>query len=374
MRYIRHHSFNFNFVRRNFGDELYGLYRSWINLNYKHIRIYSRLKFLKYCMNFSLIPTHLSRFSERRLWLTDYKSKHNTNKLLHNTRNRLLNIEIYDLNRQSQKIRKEISILGKEVSNSLPVFIWQVIFDDNNRSFDNYEYKIWLDNEKKIRWLNKKKELETISNINNIKYKVYHDSTKNEFVYRFNDIDSNGDGVNINISPEKFIKNNMLTPLSQTNDKWFINLSNYSIPTDVTKLLQLGEGFSFPFFKNKKEMVIEFIKDFEGRGFRNNNTQKLKIRNTVVTQLQKFIHNNQGSESIQDELIRLLKTTKSYCKNNTNVIFTKADKGNVTVALDRAHYFDSINLMLNDETTYERIQKNPVRNLEQKLIIIKIIY
>jgi len=304
------------------------------------------------------------------LWLIDYKSKYYTNKLLHNTRNRLLNIEIYDLHRQFQKIIKEISRLGKELSNSLPVYVWQVIFDENNRSFDNFGYKIWLANEKKIRWLNKKKEMEIISNINNIKYKVCHDRIKNKIVYGLNDIESKGEVFNINISPEKFKKDNMLTPLSQTNDKWFINLSNQSIPTDVTKLLQLGEGFSFPFFKNKKETVIEFIKDFEGTGFRNNNTQKLKIRNTVVTQLQKFMHNNQGSENIQDELIRLQKTTNLYFKNNKNIIFTKADTGNVTVALDRAHYFDSINLMLNDQTTYEKVQKNPVKNLEQRLNII----
>jgi len=145
----------------------------------------SRLKFFKYCKKFSLVPTHLLRFSERRLWLTDYKSKHNTNRLLHNTRNRILNTEIFDLHRQFQKIIKEISILGKELSNSLPVFVWQIIFDENNRSFDNYGYNIWLANEKKISWLNKKKELETIFNINNIKYKVCHDSIKNKIVYRF---------------------------------------------------------------------------------------------------------------------------------------------------------------------------------------------
>jgi len=219
MRYIRHHPFNFNFVRRNFGDELYGLYRSWINLNYKRIRLYNRLKFLKYCKRFSLVPTHLLRFSERKLEVMDYKPKHNANKLLHNTRNRLLNIEIFDLHKQFQKIIKEISILDKELSNSLPVFIWQVIFDDNNKLFYNYGYNIWLAKEKKISWLNKKKELEINSNINNIKYKVCHDNIKNEIVYRFNDIESNGKVFNINISPEKFKKNNMLTPLSQTNDK-----------------------------------------------------------------------------------------------------------------------------------------------------------
>jgi len=103
-------------------------------------------------------------------------------------------------------------------------------------------------------------------------------------------------------------------------------------------LLQLEEGFSIPFFKNKTESVIEFIKDFEGTGFRNKNNQKFKIRNTVVTQLQKFMNNKQPVDNIQGELMRLLKTTRSFCKDNTNIIFTKTDKGNIMVALDRSHY------------------------------------
>jgi len=63
----------------------------------------------------------------------------------------------------------------------------------------------------------------------------------------------------------------------------------------------------------------------------------------------------------------LLKTTRSFCKENKNTIFTKADKGNITVALDRDHYINSIKLLLKDSTTYEKIPKNPVKNLEQKL-------
>jgi len=35
------------------------------------------------------------------------------------------------------------------------------------------------------------------------------------------------------------------------------------------------------------------------------------------------------------------------------------------VALDRAHYINSMNLLLKDLTTYEIIQKNPVKNLEK---------
>jgi len=77
--------------------------------------------------------------------------------------------------------------------------------------------------------------------------------------------------------------NSIGKPLNQTNEKWFINLSSCNIPAGVSNLLQLGEGISMPFFKSKKESVIEFINDFEGTNFRNNNKQKFKIRNTVVT-------------------------------------------------------------------------------------------
>jgi len=65
--------------------------------------------------------------------------------------------------------------------------------------------------------------------------------------------------------------------------------------------------------------------------------------------------------------MRLLKITKSFFKDNTNTIFTKADKGNITVALDRAHYINSMNEMLKDPLIYKVIQKNPVKNLEFKL-------
>jgi len=155
--------------------------------------------------------------------------------------------------------------------------------------------------------------------------------------------------------------------LTQTNEKWFINLSNKIIPLEVSNLLQLEEGFSFPIYNNKREAVIEFIKDIEGKELRHNNNQRLKIRNTVVTQLQKFMNNKQQVNNIHMEFNRLLRVTKAFCNNNTDIIFTKADKGNITVTLDRARYIDSVNKILKDTTTYEIIQKNPVKKVETNL-------
>jgi len=50
-----------------------------------------------------------------------------------------------------------------------------------------------------------------------------------------------------------------------------------------------------------------------------------------------------------------------------NIIFTKADKGNITVALDRTHYINSVNEMLKD-STYEIIQKT-LKNLFRPISI-----
>jgi len=367
--YVRYQPFNYDFVRRNFGSEVFELYRSWNSLNYKFIRIVCRLKFLKHCKNHSLFPSHLSRFTYEGFHLVDHRSQHKLSKLLHSTKRRILNIEGYDLHRILQKIKQEISIISKNLSDLLPAYIWRDIHDRNHWFFEKYRHKIQLVNDRKISWMTKKKDSVIIDNIKNINYQAVYDNNKNTTTFFSDEIEVSNDSMvkyNINICPKKFEKE-LNREAIQINKKWFINLSDHNIPLDVTKLLQLGEGFSFPFFKNKNESVIEFIKDFEGIGFRNNNSQKLKIRNTVVTQLHKFMNNEQQMDDVQKELWRLLNKTRSFCKDNSNIIFTKADKGNITVALDRNHYINSINLLLKDESTYEIIQKNPVKNLEQRL-------
>jgi len=91
----------------------------------------------------------------------------------------------------------------------------------------------------------------------------------------------------------------------------------------------------------------------------------LKIRNTVVSQLQRFIDNKQYIDNTYKELESLRKLTIEFCKNNTNILFTKADKGNITVALKRTHYINSVNKMLKDSITYEIISRNPVKNLNK---------
>jgi len=51
--------------------------------------------------------------------------------------------------------------------------------------------------------------------------------------------------VEVNIDPMDYVLTNK-NPLHNTNEKWFINLTNTDIPSTVTNLLQMSENFCLP--------------------------------------------------------------------------------------------------------------------------------
>jgi len=372
MRFInfKYQRFNLGFIRINFGFELCGLVKRWINLNNKIRRNKCRIYFLKQCKLNGVFPMHLSCLNKGKFVLKNYKTKHKLDNLLHNTKTRIVNIEIADLYKQLNNLKKEVLTIVRNLSDTIPIYIWNEIYNTNVRQFDKLNEKLLDSYHKKLTWLIRKNKRDIISKIKEIKYQVHLNKDKNEINYRQNTKDKfkglDNNVVSVSIDPKKFEYKN-LGNWPGTNKKWFINLTNKTIPEEVSNLLQLGEGFSFPFYKNKGKAVFEFIKDIEGRDSCKNSDQRLKIRNTLVTELQRFLDNNQYINNIQKELEYFLKKTKEFCKDNVDIIFTKADKGNMTVALERTYYTENVNLMLKDSTTYEIINKNPVKSVELKL-------
>ena len=57
-------------------------------------------------------------------------------------------------------------------------------------------------------------------------------------------------------------------------------------------------------------------------------------------------------------LLQLAKDTRIFLKYmNDRIIFTRADKGNMTMTLDRQVYISKVNEMLQDVNTYEVIER-----------------
>ena len=66
-------------------------------------------------------------------------------------------------------------------------------------------------------------------------------------------------------------------------------------------------------------------------------------------------------------LSNLASETRRFLEQNPNLILTRADKGNITVALDRDVYIYKMNAMLGDTETYPMIKRDPTRKITTSL-------
>jgi len=62
-----------------------------------------------------------------------------------------------------------------------------------------------------------------------------------------------------------------------------------------------------------------------------------------------------------------MKIANKFIKNNPNIIFTRADKGNITVALNKTEYLNTIDNMLKDTETYSVINKESIKKLTKEI-------
>ncbi|EFN72061.1 hypothetical protein EAG_00118, partial [Camponotus floridanus] len=52
---------------------------------------------------------------------------------------------------------------------------------------------------------------------------------------------------------------------------------------------------------------------------------------------------------------------------NPDILFTRADKGNITVALNKDDYLSNMSVLLADENTYKVVNKSPIKKLTSNL-------
>ena len=62
-----------------------------------------------------------------------------------------------------------------------------------------------------------------------------------------------------------------------------------------------------------------------------------------------------------------LRITKRFINNHPNILITNADKGSVTVALDKDAYVSKMEEILSDTNTYAIVNKDPSKKLTQDL-------
>ena len=58
-------------------------------------------------------------------------------------------------------------------------------------------------------------------------------------------------------------------------------------------------------------------------------------------------------------------------KTDENIVTLPADKGRVTVVMDKTDYYDKMDTLVNDRQTYEELKRDPTPTLQRKLLDLK---
>ena len=143
----------------------------------------------------------------------------------------------------------------------------------------------------------------------------------------------------------------------RNKDNWVVNLSNKNLSEDERKVLSLGLNFAVSQDYIPKTEILANIE----KGIKNlsDNTSSI-IRSKVVDIL------NKKNKSIPNLSIKERKALKNL-RNDTNIVITKADKGNCTVIIDKDKYEEKIFKLLNDKDTYVLIKNDLTKSIERKL-------
>jgi len=180
-----------------------------------------------------------------------------------------------------------------------------------------------------------------------------------------NSINTTHNSFVTNISPQIFGQE---AQLDQLQDNWLVDLSNTQIPIQVKLLLQLGGNFGLPPTSiNRNKVAINFIKHIEKNLTKTPNQICESVRNSSIPIINRILHNNFAPISNNKYISSLLNSTKSFIKEHPEIFFTKADKGNTTVIMNKNEYINKMTEMLADSSTYTIIHHDPIRKLTQDL-------
>ena len=89
-------------------------------------------------------------------------------------------------------------------------------------------------------------------------------------------------------------------------------------------------------------------------------TTKDEIRSRVASTLQ-------SSSICDNNLTTDEKQALKRLKHDDNIVILPADKGRVTVVMDKTDYYDKMDALVNNKQTYEQLKRDPTPSLQRKL-------
>ncbi|RLU15924.1 hypothetical protein DMN91_011681 [Ooceraea biroi] len=152
---------------------------------------------------------------------------------------------------------------------------------------------------------------------------------------------------------------------------WLVNISNKQIPKEVLSMLSLGGKFGLPISNTHKDdrlaSTLEIVKNFEVKYHLLPTDLLNETRCAISNALQKFLDRRRHINHVDKHISNIFNYCKKFLRDNDDLMVTKADKGQTTVILNKPDYYSKMSLLLDDKTTYNRLNKYPTKRIMNKI-------
>ena len=146
----------------------------------------------------------------------------------------------------------------------------------------------------------------------------------------------------------------------KTDDNWVRNISSRPLDKTETQVLSYGLKHSVTPKRIPTETIVSSVEAVLSRQRDLSEPAKDNIRSRIASTIQ--------SASIPDSnLTKDEQHALKRPKNDQNIVILPADKGRVTVVMDKTDYYDKMDALVNDKQTYEELKRDLTPALQRKL-------
>lgn len=334
-----------------------------------------RVVFLNKCIKSNIVLPHLNKFKTYHKNLFHELSCKKFDMIFIRFVKSMIRNEIYDVYKHIRYLRAFDYKYTRTIAQILPLAQCNKFFYTQNRSL-HFHFMSESDRlDKKFNWLLCKQNKNNVKKLKTINYfckfpsrtvlePIHNREILEEFSIKPFIRPNNSNAINISLDPSIF----QPTPASPLDIKssWFTNLTNIQIPEEVQGLLQLGENFCLP-TNNKQKIVTEFVKSVDHNTNKLSVNSRIRFRNRITPIINNLANFSVKASPLDRKLTNAYLATNSFIKEHPYISFTRADKGNVTVAINKDEYILKMNEILSDEKTYIKVSKDPTKKLIRDL-------
>ena len=159
----------------------------------------------------------------------------------------------------------------------------------------------------------------------------------------------------LNRKLEKLFENSLW--VKKSNPELFENMSSYELTKDEKLILGFGLNFSIARKQINPLSIAESFINLEKNARETISPQDLAIAKGCV-----YAYTNR---SFKSNVPRRLEKALRNLRSNNDIFITKADKANSIVILDKDVYQDKLRELLDDQTTYSKLNRDPTEKFNK---------